>query len=106
MSKKFNYGFSINKIGKQGKINAKANKEIDKLFDAHDIRHCEVGLPGCQGTFALTRCHRHKRYWYYGQPEKLWDYKQVVCACTSCHSWLETSHQLTEETFQRIRGDE
>jgi hypothetical protein len=94
------------KLGKHGKINTKANGILKKLYYEKEIFACEVRLPGCKMTFALSWHHRHKRYWYYNQSEKLSLFSQTLLVCAACHEVLETSALLTEETFQRIRGDE
>jgi hypothetical protein len=96
----------MKKIGKQGKINEKANREIDRILDSKGIMYCEIGLSGCTGTWGLTRAHRHKRIFYRSQPEKLWDFKQFALCCMSCHEQIERWAELTEEVFQRLRGDE
>jgi hypothetical protein len=94
------------KQGKIGKINAKANREIDRILDAKGIMYCEVRLEGCAPAWALTRAHRHKRIFYRSQPEKLWDFQQFALVCIFCHEKLEVDAELTEETFQRLRGNE
>lgn len=93
-------------MGKQEKINAKANRELKKLYEGTDIRSCEIRLEGCQGTFAMSYAHRHKRRWYYLVPEKLWDFKQSVLSCNHCHQIIEQDKDLTEEVFLRLRGEE
>lgn len=95
----------MRQIGKIGKINLKANKKILEMFEDNDISHCEINLPGCDNFF-LQRVHRHKRVWYRSCLEKLWDFKQVVCGCQSCHEKLEKDRKLTESTFLRLRGEE
>ena len=96
----------MNNLGKQGKINVKANRELKKLYEATDIRSCEIQLEGCENTFAMSYAHRHKRRWYYPTPEKLWDFKQSVLACNRCHQIIEQDKDLTEEVFLRLRGTE
>lgn len=93
-------------IGKIGRLNQKANREIDRILDSKGIMSCEIGLPGCTGTWGLTRAHRHKRVWYRSQPEKLWDFQQFALCCLHCHEQIERWAELTEEIFQRLRGDE
>lgn len=102
----------INQIGKVGKINQTANKELAKLWLKKDICSCELGEvlyqlghPVC-GIFPLQNVHRHKRVWYRNQPEKLWDFKQVVRGCQSCHECIEKDKALTERVFHFLRGEE
>ena len=93
--------------GKQGAINAKANKKIAEMWEYEQINYCEIGLPGCMRTWPLQNVHRHRRNWYYNQPELLWDFNQVVRGCQVCHEQLdrrtEEAKQLTEEVFNRLR---
>lgn len=98
----------MRKVGKIGRINQKANKIIARMFFDNDIRYCEAKCsqhcsndPG-----GLTHAHRHKRSWYRGQSEKLWDYKQVIMCCISCHMYLEERPLLTKEKFLELRGRE
>lgn len=92
-------------MGKQTLINQKANKKLWQLFFDKDIRTCEVGLEGCQNSSFLGFCHRHKRVWYYSQPDKLWDFNEVCLACVSCHTKLESNKELTETAFAKLRGN-
>jgi len=96
----------MNKIGKMGWLNVKANKKIDKIFIQKDIFFCEARLENCTGGMGLTRAHRHKRIWYRSQPEKLHDFKQVILCCLSCHQKIEKSAEETEELFMKLRGKE
>ena len=90
-------------IGRHGKINAKANRIPKQRFIETGIRHCEPRLEGCMGEFGLSFAHAHKRNWYYSQQELLWDIKEVVLACASCHAKMEPDKRLTEEVFKRLR---
>ena len=94
------------KQGKQAKINQKANEILKNLFEDREVKACEINLPGCMNTFALSWHHRHKRIWYRSQPEKLSEWKQAILACAKCHHFCEQDAELTEEVFQRLRGDE
>ena len=91
-------------MGNQTKINIQANRKINKLLE--DVRYCEVGLAGCTGGWGLTNCHRHKRAFYYGRPEWLWNYNQVCRACLNCHMALEQDPDKTETIFYKLRGDD
>lgn len=92
--------------GKQTVINTKANRELKKLYEATDIRSCELRLCGCTGNYMLSYAHRHKRIFYYSKPELLWDFKQSVLACQNCHQIIEKNKNLTEEVFLKLRGEE
>ncbi len=97
----------INKIGKQGRINATANRKLKKAYIDRGYTgqgRCEVGLVGCGHTFGVGYAHRHSRSWYYKHPELLSEYNQTVLACTNCHGKLEVNEELTAETFEKIRG--
>ena len=99
----------LNPIGKIGKRNLKANREIDKQLIEHDIRHCEIRIPHvCTIDSFLHRAHRHKRNWYKekGREHLLHDFKQWVLACDPCHDRLEVDPDLTEEVFMCLRGSE
>ena len=96
----------MRKKGKQEKINIKANILLKKLFEENDIRSCEINLPGCMKTFALSYAHRHKRIFYRSQPEKLSEWKQAILSCIRCHQICEADSELTEDIFMKLRGEE
>lgn len=100
--------YSINKIGKQGRINLKANKKLSKLWFDEEIDYCELDIPHeCNAWMGLTNAHRHKRDWYKGKPEELlWSYNQVARICLNGHNLIEYNKELTEEVFFKLRGDE
>lgn len=88
-------------------VNRKCNKEIDQYCFDHDVYSCEVGLDGCTIAWGLTRCHRHKRRWYYDKPDSmLWKRSQWLLACISCHEKLERDPELTIKVFEREHGKE
>ena len=93
----------LQKLGKQAKINIAANRILKQKYFRLGIEKCEVKLSKCMPNFALSFAHRHKRNWYYDQPELLSDINQTVLACASCHSKMEYNKFLTEETFNRLR---
>ena len=95
----------LKKIGKQGKINQKANQNLKEVYKDRAYR-CEIGLEGCLGSMYLGVAHRHKRVWYYSQPDLLSSLEQTVLACTNCHNRIENNKELTEEVFLRLRGEE
>lgn len=103
----------MKKIGKYGKINAKANKEIAKMWVDKDIRYCEVcpaladmDLLDWQCLQASSNAHRHGRIWYRSQPELLWDFNQVVRACMKAHRFIDEHQDIREEVFIKLRGEE
>ena len=97
----------MRKIGKQGKINMKANKKIAELWEYHQINYCEARLVGCLGNWPLQNAHRKRRNEYYNEPEKLWDFNEVLRLCQNCHQEIDKrnpqSIALTEELFDRLR---
>jgi hypothetical protein len=73
-------------------------------------RKCEL----CSTDWPLTPAHRHERWWYRKQPEKLWEYSQVMVLCTSksiyhqkgCHTYVDVNKRLREDLFKERRGSE
>ncbi len=97
----------IRRVGKIGKRNIEANKEIADMWMELGVTACEVRLnENCQGMNLLTNMHRHKRVWYRSCPEKLHDYRHVVRACMYCHQKCEYDKLLTERIFLALRGRE
>ena len=90
------------------KINKKARNEIAKICELNDWRWCIAKLNNRCQVNAHSPHHRHKRRWYYDKPDKLlWDVKQWIEVCNSCHAILEKDPKLTEQIFQdrRIGSD-
>lgn len=80
--------------------NQRANREMKQYCIDHDIRYCELRLPGCQVSQFLSFAHAHKRRWYYEHPvELLWDRKQWRLSCQNCHSKIEFDKELTASIF-------
>lgn len=94
----------LKRIGKQGRRNLKANRILNEKLG--HINYCEARLEGCLGSMFLQKAHRHKRSWYYKQPELLSDVKQVVIMCQNCHDKTEHNRELNREVFERLRGEE
>ena len=92
----------MRRIGKIGRINIKANKQLKELFYENEITFCEM----CGTTWGLTFAHRHKRIWYRSKPELLSDANQVLLLCLECHQKLEADPKLTESMFMDLRGEE
>src|SRR3990167_10435003 len=92
----------INQIGKQGKINQRANRILAKYWQENNITECEIKLEGCLRNWLLQNCHRNKRIFYKENPEiKLWDTEQVVRACQCCHNLVENNTILREKCFNK-----
>ena len=98
----------IKQIGKQGRINQKANKKLAQMWFDKEIDYCELYIPhDCNGWMILTNAHRHKRDWYKGKaPELLYSYNQVALICSNGHTLIEYDKELTEEVFLKLRGSE
>jgi len=98
----------LNKIGKQGKINQRANKILARLWFDKEIDYCEQYLPhNCVSFMGLTNAHRHKRDWYKGKSEELlYSYNQVARLCINGHDLIEYDKELTSEVFIKLRGEE
>lgn len=77
--------------------------KLKDVFQEKGIMSCELRLRGCTGNLFLTPAHRHKRIWYKGNPELLWDYSQVILSCLNCHNVIEYNRELTEEMFNKLR---
>ena len=92
------------KLGKIGKRNILANKKIKQIFIDKGINYCELRLPGCWLSTTLAPAHRRRRVEYLKWPEGLYDYKEVILACTNCHSVMDGKN-LEEYYFKRLRPD-
>ena len=92
---------------KRKEINRKANELLKKLYQDKEIMSCEVQEPNCQGSWAMSFHHRHKRVWYYEKPDSmLSEFNQTLLTCASCHGDIEYNKELHEYHFKRLRGDE
>lgn len=96
----------LNKIGKIGKLNRKANRKLKALFTDKDIFYCEYDKPhACSFNMGLFFAHFHKRDWYKGKPEELlWSFYQVLLLCQVAHDLIEFDAKATKELFERVRG--
>lgn len=102
----------LKQVGKIGKINAKANTKIAQMWVDLGIEYCEVcpilhelGKLQKSCLQASSNAHRHKRMWYRGDPELLWDYNQVVRACANAHAMMEADSRLTKQVFDMLRDE-
>jgi len=94
----------IRRVGKRGKINIQANKKLKAVYLMFHP-HCEIRRKNCWHIFRGF-AHRHKRRWYYGQEHLLARHNQTIMSCNQCHSEIEKDAKLTEEIFQKLRGNE
>ena len=94
--------FLMIKSGKKTKAWNADKIALKKLFQEKGITDCELRLPGCTNYF-LTWAHRHKRSFYWSQPELLRDFCHVLLACVHCHQIIEKDPKLTEEMFAKLR---
>ena len=81
-------------------------EKLKKLFIKEGIQYCELKFEGCWNNNALGFAHRHKRAFYYDRPNLLGSISHVILACNHCHSIIEKDARLTEELFQKLRGNE
>ena len=79
-------------------------KKVKKEFKEKGITRCEM----CNTDQWLSFAHRHKRDWYKGKDPKLInDFNQILLLCVpKCHAALEKDSKLTEQTFNKLRGEE
>jgi len=103
----------LKKVGKIGKVNSHANREIAKMWIDHDINYCEVcpilsemGLLRWNCLRSGTNAHRHSRIWYRKCPELLYNYVQVLFACVLAHMFMDNNPDIKELVFARLRGAE
>lgn len=89
---------SIRAVGKKGRANAKANKEIDAEAARHGITFCEIKFTGCLGSFMLQRCHSKKRRNIKGD-----EIKEAIYGCHSCHEIIELWPEERMTAFVRER---
>lgn len=74
----------IKQIGKKGKININATKELKDYFFKHGITTCEIQLAGCW-KIIMGFAHGKKRNDL--TPEEL--RKFAIGACNPCHQKIE-----------------
>jgi len=91
--------------GKRTKEWEEQRKKLKELYFSKGITSCELHLDGCWGNNALSFAHRHKRSWYYGNEELLGDFNQTLLVCIPCHNKIEFNKELTEELFNKLRGE-
>lgn len=103
----------MKQVGKYGRINAKANRKIKQMWIDKDIRFCEVcpvlaemGYLDWKCLQASSNAHRRGRVDYRSDPEKLWDFNQVVRACMKAHRFIDEHQDIREEVFKKLRQEE
>lgn len=101
----------LKQIGKIGRINQKANREIAKLWVEHGIDFCEVcpvlhgmDLLGWQCGQASSNAHRKSRRYYRLHPNMLYSINQVVRACQMAHTFIDEHTSIREDVFVELRG--
>jgi len=87
----------MNKIGRRGRMNAKANVAGDKVITAAGIDWCELHYPGiCIGrALPLQRAHRLKR-----RNCDAAELERYCVSCTACHLHIERLPE--KEMFQIV----
>ena len=90
-------------MSKKSNFNHIINKKIQEQCLKRGIYYCELGFEGCWHDWECHPAHRHKRNWYLGKPELLYDYNQWVIACNHCHSKIEYDAKKTDEVFKKLR---
>ena len=89
----------LRRVGKIGRRNISANRKIAKMFQERGIVRCEI----CGSTFGLSFHHKHHRYHYYGCPQMLSDFGQVILLCAKHHNQYQPDSTETLELFKRLR---
>lgn len=97
----------MKKIGRVGKANLVARQKIAEICEYEQLTRCLLRFDVCTGE-ANDPAHRHPRVWYRRKPELLYDKKQWIEACRSCHYHLDNvlSAEESENVFMKIRGEE
>ena len=96
---------SIRKIGKIGKRNIDANKELKKKYILLTyLPPCEIGKVGVCWHVTHGFAHRHSRVDYRAHPEMLSSVNQTLKACNPCHTWIDAHREEREELFLKKRG--
>lgn len=78
---------------------------LTKTYQKKGITQCELHLEGCWRYNTLSFAHRHKRRYYKGT-DMLWTFNQTILACIPCHQKIEYDSDLTEEIFEKLRGED
>jgi len=89
----------MRRIGKRGKINAKANKKCKADLLARSIVRCEM----CGSGTMLSIAHKKKRRDYYSDPEGLSRWGEYLLLCQLCHQSIEFDKEKTKKVFERLR---
>ena len=93
---------------------AKARKKLKEEFEEQGITYCEITAyeykhhhitrkQAIERNRILSFHHRHKRIWYYSQPELLGDSNQVLLLGAYYHNRLEYNAELTKKWFEILR---
>lgn len=96
---------SIRKVGKIGKRNIEANKELKKTYSSlPELPPCEIGRIGLCWRVTHGFAHRHSRVDYRKYPKLLSSVNQTLKACNPCHGWLDAHREEREALFLKLRG--
>lgn len=82
-----------------------ARAKLKPIYEKKGITTCEIRLIGCKINNFLGFAHRHKRRWYYSQPELLGAFNQTLLGCNHCHDIIEDDKEATELLFKKLRDD-
>ena len=80
-----------------------ARNKLKEIYEDKGITNCEVRLNGCWINNGLSFHHRHKRIWYYSQPELLGEFNQTILVCPVCHQRIENDRELNRKIFKQLR---
>jgi hypothetical protein len=79
-------------------------EKLIQEYKDKEIYSCELRLSGCNNLFT-TFAHRHKRREYRGT-NLLWTFNQTILACQNCHTKIEYNRNLSDEMFNKLRGED
>lgn len=96
----------MRQIGKIGRRNIEANRELRDFYYENETTTCELGFKNCQVNWTLAFAHRHNRVWYRSRPELLSDINQTILACQPCHAQMDDTPGLRKKKFAELRGIE
>lgn len=85
----------LNRIGKKGKANKKANATLAKEFKGS--HYCEARLQGCWGNVALSWSHHSKR-----RKLSTEELSEAALMCIPCHEQWE--HLPPDELKANVKG--
>ena len=102
------------KPGKITKANIEANRELNKIYKAKGIYHCEIGAYfNYEGVFkACWRvrqgyAHKDNRIEYRGRLDDLAKFSETLSACNHCHAIIDKpeNYKLKIKLYEALRGN-